>query len=127
MTFPAIEHEAKTVTDHFISIEHEYFSSQPSEDGQRVRTIDTWYAVCPKAPQFALVNPDDSVDPDVQVHTVVPWTIHRSGNPHIEIVDTDDITGLRKLLDAIEAKMHDQEMTALYKHMEELDNDEKGE
>ena len=115
------------MSDHYISIEHEYFGVQPTDSGQRVRTRDTWYAVCPPPPKFHLVNPDDSVDEDVVIETSVPWTIHHSGNPHIEIADVDDIAGLRKLLDAIEAKMHDQEMTALYKHLEELDSDDKDE
>lgn len=127
MTFPATEHKANTVTDNYISIEHEYFSTQPTETGQRVRMKDTWYAVSPQPPQFEIVNPDDTIDEDVIIETSVPWTLHHSGNPHLEIADADDIAGLRKLLDAIEAKMHDQEMTALYKHLEELDKDEKGE
>lgn len=131
MIFPATEHKVETMTDNYVSIEHEHFGL-PSEDeehkGKRVRYRDTWYAVRPTPPQIDVVLPDGSSDPDVVVMTSVPWSIHQSGNLTIEITSRTDIDGLRKLLDALEAKMDQNDMAALMASVQDdLDNEDENE
>ncbi|UVG35225.1 hypothetical protein SEA_CECE_219 [Microbacterium phage Cece] len=114
------------MTDNYIDARHEYLG-EPNDEGVRVKRTDVWYAVRPTAPHLNLVTPDGEDDPDLQVDVTTAWTLHNASTTGpLIIVDQDDIDGLRKLLDAIEQKMHDENMDKLYAEFDSgLDTDDK--
>lgn len=123
MTPNSTDTKVDTVTsDNYIDVKHEYFGL-PDDEGQRLRTRDVWFALKPTTPEYHVVDKDDQPIPEYQATVQTAWEIAKAGQPHMIIVDVDDINGLRKLLDALEADFERRAMDDLFKAVQEDENE----
>lgn len=118
---PETNTKVTTVADRYLDVEHEYFTP-PDEHNLRLRTVDVWYATRPSSPQQGLVDlkgepvklsdgDGNLLDTEVIIQTA--WSLHKAGQNPFYIVDRDDVAGLRKLLDKIDADFDRRDMESL--------------
>lgn len=113
MTLEATEDMTNIVTDNYAEVRHEYFGA-PDDSGVRRGTVDVWYAVRPSAPVIRFVdNKDDLIKGAPTAEFNTGWTLFKAGADSIYIFDRDDINGMRKLLDTLEADMDRRDMEDL--------------
>lgn len=110
-----------TMTDNFVEVKHSYFSP-PDDEGVRLKSTDTWYAVRPSPPVYSLVDYTDKAIPDSPTSAAVTgWSLHKAGLSQVYIFDRDDIRGLRVLLDALDAEFDRKDLESL---MDDFSEDE---